>query len=126
MIYVYAILNVIVYIYESFLINFTNNTINKTGIAKETIHTNIITINGAITFKRENIDNKKNIAIMPKKVNVTINIFFNIFPSLLHREIISCLRRFCKYSVFLELKIKFYKYYKYPCYKRNERQQYRR
>lgn len=45
---------------------------------------------------------------------------------LLHREIIPFSDGVCKYSVFLELKIKFYKYYKYPCYKRNERQQYRR
>lgn len=34
---------------------------------------------GAITFKNENITDKKSIAIIPKKISKTINTFFNIF-----------------------------------------------
>lgn len=98
MIYVYAILNVIVYIYKSFLINFTNKTIAKNGITTKATHKNMATMNGAITFKRENIDSKKNIAIIPRKTNTTINIFFNK-PTPSIRAIISRLQRFCKYSV---------------------------
>ena len=78
MIYAYSILNAITYIYDSFLINFTNNPTNKTGIAIKTTHKNIATISGATTFKRETIDNKKSITTIPIITDRIINTFFNI------------------------------------------------
>lgn len=79
---------------DNFLINFTNNIIGKIKIAPINKGTTII----ATYSITENITDKKSIVTIPRKTNTAINTFFiTSTPSI--REIISCLRRFCKYSV---------------------------
>ena len=63
-----------------FFIALINNTINNTGNAKAINPINKETINGATTLNRENIDNRKNMIIIPAKAATAINIFFKFPP----------------------------------------------